>query len=107
MRHAARPLWICGIFVSPLALAMGVVYAFILVGFALVWLDTIKPPVIGCLFYPVNWLINAVLFPHATRPTEIYGNGTAVFMVTVTYLFVYMLYRVGRATLVAMIRGRR
>jgi hypothetical protein len=89
---------------SPLAIAMGLVYIVIAIGVLLAWLDSVQPPIVGWLLYPIELVLNAIFFPHAS--TVVHGNGTAIYILSGFAVVLYIPYRLCRACLAFVMRRR-
>jgi hypothetical protein len=75
------------------------------------WLDTASLQIVGYVLYPVEYVINAALFPHAV--TQLHGNATALLILIPTLAMMFVgvtairrLAEVGRRTLQCFRRTR-
>jgi hypothetical protein len=75
------------------------------------WLDTAPVQIVGYVLYPLEYVINAALFPHA--PTQLHGNATALLILIPTLAMMFAgvtairrLVEVGRRALQFLRRTR-
>jgi len=69
------------------------------------WLDTAPVQIIGAILYPVEWLINAALFPNAVTPLR--GNGTALLVILPTIALAGIAFAFGRMGWIVLRGGFR
>ena len=74
----------------------GLLYLVIVVGLVLAGLDSVGPPVLGWILYPIERLANALVFPRAV--TQVHGNGTALLFLSLLAALVYAVFRVAIGT---------
>ena len=70
----------------------GLLYCAIVIALLLAGLDSIGPPILGWILYPIERLANALVFPRAV--TNIHGNGTALLFLSLLAGLGYALYRI-------------
>lgn len=58
----------------------------------LVWLDQMKVQIVGFVLYPIEYALNAALFPGVTTPLR--GNGTALLVLAPTLAFLALVFAV-------------
>lgn len=75
------------------------------------WLDTSAVQIFGYVLYPLEYVINSVLFPHAV--TQLHGNATALLILIPTLAMMFVgvtairgLVKVGRGALRFLRRTR-
>jgi hypothetical protein len=85
----------------PLVLSVWGIVAFVVF---VDWLDTASLQIVGYVLYPLEYVINAALFPHAV--TQIHGNATALLILIPTLAMMFLgvtvnrgLVKVGRRAL--------
>ena len=52
------------------------------------WLDTAPVQIVGYVLYPLEYVINAALFPHAV--TQLHGNATALLILIPTLAMMFV-----------------
>ena len=52
------------------------------------WLDTASLQIVGYVLYPLEYVINAALFPHAV--TQLHGNATALLILIPTLAMMFL-----------------
>ena len=52
------------------------------------WLDTAPVQIVGYVLYPLEYLINGALFPHAV--TQLHGNATALLILIPTLAMMFV-----------------
>jgi len=57
--------------------------------------DATSPQVLGWILFPIEFVLNAIFFPHAQ--THVRGNGTALFVLVPTLLALYIVFLLIRA----------
>jgi hypothetical protein len=65
----------------------GLLYGMIVVGLTLAGLDSVGPPILGWILYPVEFVANALVFPRAQ--THVHGNGTALLFLSLLVALAY------------------
>src|SRR5579871_2933791 len=70
----------------------GLLYLVIGIGLVLAGFDSVGPPILGWILYPIERLANALVFPRAV--TQIHGNGTALLFLSLLAALTYALYRI-------------
>ena len=81
------------VFLIPIHWAVfGLLYLAIVIGLVLAGLDSIGPPVLGWILYPIESLANALVFPHAM--TQVHGTGTALLFLSLLAGLAYAAYRI-------------
>jgi hypothetical protein len=81
------------VFLVPIHWAVfGLLYFAIVIGLALAGLDSVGPPVLGWILYPIEHVANLLVFPRAV--TQIHGNGTALLFLSVLGGLAYATYRI-------------
>jgi hypothetical protein len=87
----------------------GLLYFAIVIGLLLAGLDSISPPILGWILYPIESLANALVFPRAV--TQVHGNGTALLFLSLLAGLTYAAYRIaigaGRLGRAAVDHGAR
>ncbi|WP_296706036.1 hypothetical protein [Rhodoblastus sp.] len=68
----------------------------------LVWLDQAKVQIVGYVLFPVEYAMNAALFPGVTTPLR--GNGTALLILVPTLALLALAYAALRS-LYAFVRA--
>jgi len=69
----------------PLVLSVWGIVAFVVV---VDWLDTASLQIVGYVLYPVEYVVNALLFPHAV--TQLHGNATALLILIPTLAMMFV-----------------
>ncbi|MGJ0620492.1 MAG: hypothetical protein ACR65Z_07225 [Methylocystis sp.] len=72
----------------------------ILAGIA--WLDSLPVQVLGWIIFPFEYALNAVFFPAAH--TQLNKNGSALVVILEVSLLIYLLNRITRAIISAVLR---
>jgi hypothetical protein len=81
------------VFLIPIHWAVfGLLYLAIVIGLMLAGLDSIGPPVLGWILYPIESLANAFVFPRTV--THVHGNGTALLFLSLLAGLAYAAYRI-------------
>ncbi|MDE2361066.1 MAG: hypothetical protein KGM42_00200 [Hyphomicrobiales bacterium] len=95
--EVSAPQFTVGEIALPLALLGGV----LVVG----WLDTVPLQIFGTVLYPVEWLLNAAMFPDAVTPLR--GNGTALLVLAPTTVLAATVFALWRLAWIALRGGAR
>jgi hypothetical protein len=81
------------IFLIPIHWAVfGLLYLAIVIGLVFAGLDGVEPPIFGWILYPIELIANTLVFPQAV--TQVHGNGTALFFLSLLAALAYVVYRV-------------
>jgi hypothetical protein len=81
------------VFLVPIHWAVfGLLYFMIVIGLMLAGLDSIGPPILGWILYPIEHAANALVFSRAV--TQIHGNGTALLFLSLLAGLAYVAYRI-------------
>lgn len=69
------------------------------------WLDMVPVQILGAVLYPIEWLLNAALFPDAVTPLR--GSGTALLVLVPTAVLAAIAFALGRLAWIALRSGVR
>ena len=82
------------IFLIPIHWAVfGLLYLTLVIGLVFAGLDGVGPPIFGWILYPIEFIANTFVFPRAV--TQVHGNGTALFFLSLLAALAYVVYRLG------------
>jgi hypothetical protein len=69
----------------------GLLYLAVVIGLVFAGLDGVEPPIFGWILYPIEFIANTFVFPRAE--TQVHGNGTALFFLSLLAALANVVYR--------------